>query len=312
MNECAQPYFPPQIVFSPDNDVTIFAIDEINQRAYITYKFTPSLTQTAYVMKHIPYAAPDSPQSMYYVQLSSIAPDNSCMFGTYWKYGGNMLNFFPSHWLNDKSFEIKNYMNFNYQMIHSNDSFQAEDHWYSNETCSLATGDKYPCQEIYFQKNTEIPYRSVEVRREQWKIVRETTYFTIKSIDKPDDKYFETIPKNWFQICRDDDLEVFYNPQTIRLGLHESVKIQVWLATPPHRINGNDTVIIQWKSTNYTDSFTISPKELSFNMENFHIKQILTITRMNNTEQTMILSYFDGGGFNLVRPDDYPINILNY
>ncbi|CAF4256092.1 unnamed protein product, partial [Rotaria sordida] len=35
MRECAsQPFFPPQIVFSPDDGQTIIAIDEINQRAY--------------------------------------------------------------------------------------------------------------------------------------------------------------------------------------------------------------------------------------------------------------------------------------
>ena len=28
--ETAQPYFPPQIVFSPDDGLTIYAIDEIN------------------------------------------------------------------------------------------------------------------------------------------------------------------------------------------------------------------------------------------------------------------------------------------
>ncbi|CAF1374231.1 unnamed protein product [Rotaria magnacalcarata] len=309
MVECAQPYFPTQIVFSPDDGLTIFAIDEINQRAYVTYPFTPSLRQTAFVMQHFPYTVPDSPQSKYYVQLSIVSPMNSCMFGTYWKYGGNMLNFFPLHWVNGSSFELKNYMKFNYEMIHSNDSSVDEDYWYSNETCSVDTGDKYPCQEIYFEKNTDIPRRSVEVRRAEWKVIQITTYFTILSIGKPNEKYFNSIPKDWFHICRDDDLEVLYNPQRISIGLHESVKIQVWLRSPPHRIDGNDTVTIQWKSINCTDCFTLSPKEFIFNIKNFHERQALTITRLKNTEQAMIIPIFNGGGFDLVTPDDYPINI---
>ncbi|CAF3718773.1 unnamed protein product [Rotaria sp. Silwood1] len=307
--ESAQPYFPPQIVFSPDDGLTIFAIDEINQRAYVTYPFTPSLRQTAWVMQHFPYAVPDSPQSKYYVQLSALSPMDSCMYGTYWKYGGNMLNFFPSHWINGSSFKIKNYMKFNYVMIHSTNSSEDEDHWYSNVTCRPDSGEIVPCQEMYFEKNTNIPRRSVEVHRAEWKVIQVTTYFTIKRIGKPDDKYFNSIPKDWFHICRDDDLEVLYNPQTISLSLHESVKVQVWLSTPPHRIDGNDTVIIQWKSINYTDCFTLSPKELIFNIENFHERQTLTITRVKNTEQTMLIPIFNGGGFDLVRPDAYPINI---
>jgi hypothetical protein len=57
--QTAQPYFPPQIVFSPDDDEIIVAIDEINQRAYTTYPVTSSLTVFAYVLKHFPYAPSD-------------------------------------------------------------------------------------------------------------------------------------------------------------------------------------------------------------------------------------------------------------
>ena len=308
LGDCAQPYFPSQIVFSPDSGLTKYAIDEINQRAYVTYPFTPSLTSTAYVLQHFPYAVPDSPQSRYYVQLSTISPNNSCMYGTYWEYGGDMLNFFPSHWSHDNIFEIKNYIQFDYQMIYFNDS--SEDHWYSNENCSTETGDQYPCQEIYFQKNTDIPSRFIQVRRAQWKVIRETTYFTILSIGKPDDKYFNSIPKDWFERCRDDDLGVLYSPQTLTISLHENVKVQVWLQSPPHRINGNDTVSIQWTTMNCTDCFALSPTRMVFNMRNFHQKQILTITRRKNFEQTLIIPSFNGGGFDLVQPDDYPINIL--
>ncbi|CAF4227309.1 unnamed protein product, partial [Adineta steineri] len=47
---CAQPYFPGQIVFSPDNGQTIFAIDEINQRASKTIDYGDQGRQTSYEM----------------------------------------------------------------------------------------------------------------------------------------------------------------------------------------------------------------------------------------------------------------------
>jgi hypothetical protein len=172
--ECIQPYFPPQIVFSPDSGQTIITIDEINQQAY---SFTGR--QTSFVMKHFPYAVPDSPQSKYYVQLLVELPSNWCVYGTYWKYGGNPYNSFPSYWVNGTSFEVKNYLNFNYQMIHSNDSSIDEDYWYADVTCQVQTVQTYPCEQVYFKKNTQIPLRSTRIVRRGWNIVQETTAYTI-------------------------------------------------------------------------------------------------------------------------------------
>lgn len=306
---CVQPYFPPQIVFSPGDDQILMAIDQINQRAYITYPITPSLIESAFVMKHFPFAVPGTPQSKYYVQLANLSTPNSCIYGTYWKYGGDMLNFFPTHWLDKKTFEIKNYMNYTYEMIHSNTSRFDEDYWYSNSTCQVTSGEIYPCQEIYFKKDTDIPLRSTEVHRAEWKIIQETTNYIIKSIGKPDDKYFNSISNDWFATCRDADLGVMYNPQTIFPHVDESINVQVWLSTPPHRINGNDTVRIQWNATEYDDCFTWTPKELSFNGNNFQHKQIITITRVKKSDPIYLLPIFNGGGFDLVTPDTYPINI---
>ncbi len=56
--KCAQLYFPPQIVFSPDNGQTISAIDEINQRAYTKIKYGSDGQETAFAMEHFPYAIP--------------------------------------------------------------------------------------------------------------------------------------------------------------------------------------------------------------------------------------------------------------
>jgi hypothetical protein len=302
--ECAQPYFPPQIVFSPDNGATTFAIDEINQRAY-----TSIGRQTAFVMKHFPYADPDSPQSKYYVQLLVEFPPLNCLYGTYWEYGGNIYNSFPSRWLNGNSFEIKNYMNFYYEMIRSNDSSLNEDYWYSDGKCQTSNGETYPCEEMFFQKNTQIPLRLTRVARIGWEIRQSTTYYKIISMGKPDDHYFDPMPKNWSLTCLDVMLGVLYYPQTSKIDLHQSVKVQVWLITPPHRINGNDTVIIQWKSEEFNDCFTLSPKELYFNGKNFHERQTLTITRVKNSPTTTLIPIFNGGGFDLVTPKVYSIFI---
>ncbi|CAF4807656.1 unnamed protein product, partial [Rotaria sp. Silwood2] len=94
----------------------------------VTYGFS-SVPQISYALQHFPYATPDSPQAKYYVQLllgySSLEP---CMYATYWKYGGNYFNVFPSHWLNGSSLEIKNYVNFTYKRIHSDNSSPDEDY----------------------------------------------------------------------------------------------------------------------------------------------------------------------------------------
>jgi hypothetical protein len=307
--QTAQPYFPPQIVFSFGDDEIIMAIDEINQRAYITYPITPSLRLFAYVLKHFPYAPFDSPQSKYYVQLVNLSSPNSCAFGTYWKYGGDVSNSFPSHWTNGTSYEIKNYMNYNYEMIHSNESLENEDYWYANETCQIGTGEIYPCQEVYFKKDTDIPLRFIEIGRHEGRFIRAITDFTIISIGKPDDKYFNSISNDWFNICRDNDLGVLYHPQTVRIYLHDTVTVQVWLQTPPHRINGNDTVEIQWNVPSCTDCFTWTPKQFTFNDRNFQEKQTLKITRVKDSDITHFLPIFEGGGFDLVTPDTYPLII---
>jgi hypothetical protein len=307
---CSQPYFPPQIVFSPDNGQSIYAIDEINQRAYTTLKYGASGRTTSFAMQHFPFAIPDSPESKYYVQLLIDSIPFDCSYGTYWQYGGNIYNAFPSHWwVNRTSFQIKNYLEFKYQMIKSDKFTNDEDYWYANITCEVDGGATYPCEEIYFQKNTDVPLRSTGVVRRGWSIVQEIINYQIISMGKPDEKYFDSIPKNWSLICRDVMLGLFYYPQTTKIELNRGVDVQIWLITPPHRINGNDTVTIQWNSNECKDCFTTSPKELSFNIANFQKKQTLTITRVKEGPKTTLIPTFNGGGFDLVTPAIYPIFI---
>jgi hypothetical protein len=76
----------------------------------------PSLRDISYVEKNFTYSIPDLPESKYYVQLFIDSLSEKCMYGTYWKYGGNNFNTFPSHWwFNESSFEIKNYIIHNQQ-----------------------------------------------------------------------------------------------------------------------------------------------------------------------------------------------------
>ena len=163
---CAQPYFPPQITFSTYENKAIYAIDELNQQAYRSYVIDSTLTEYSFAMQPFPFAIPDSPESKYYVQLKLDSPSNICNYGTYWKYGDYLGSAFPSHWnFNDSSFKIDNFVNFRYEMIHSNNNTGDEDYWYANEICETDTGEKFPCQEIYFKKNTEILLRTAQVIR---------------------------------------------------------------------------------------------------------------------------------------------------
>jgi hypothetical protein len=302
--ETAQPYFPPQIVFSPDEGLTIYAIDEINQRAFGNFTFGVTGRETVYAMEHFPYAIPGSLQSKYYVQLVTGTAAYQCMYATYWKYGAINFNRFPEHWWVNSSFKVDNYMKFSYPMIHSNDSSIDEDYWYANTTCR-----GHPCQEIYFQKNTEIPLRLVQVVRRAEDFVRITTNYKVISMGKPHDKYFDSIPKNWYDSCRDFNLGPVIYPRFIKINITQSAQLLVYLAAPPHRINGNDIVRIRWKATECTDCITWTPTEFIFNTNNYEAKQILTITRVKNGFQTFLIPIFYGGDYDYVQPDTYNIGI---
>jgi hypothetical protein len=69
--KCSQPYFPPQITFLREDasNSYLYAIDEINQRAYRWNRIDPDDQFYSFVMQHFPYATPKSPESKNYVQL---------------------------------------------------------------------------------------------------------------------------------------------------------------------------------------------------------------------------------------------------
>lgn len=306
--QCEQPYFPSQITFSPDNGRTIIAIDEINQQAYQILTYGINSTESSFLLKHFPYALPDSPQSQYYVQLLIDSAPLGCMYGTYWKNGGNVFNSFPAHWSNGSFIEVKNYLQYYNTMIKSTDPTLTEDYWFANVTCQTDSGATYPCEEIYFKKNTEIPLRTTRVVRRGWDFLQITINYEVMSIGTLDRKFFNSIPKNWSLACRDVLLGLYFNPQTTKLAVGAKSDVQIWLPTAPHRIDGNDTMIIQWRiKGDCLDCFTWTPKQLAFNGKNFQEKQILTIERVKSGTGSQLIPIFQGGGFDVVPTEIYPI-----
>jgi len=302
---CTQPYFPSQVVFTVDNTEAFYAIDEVNQRAYASVK--TDFPQAGYVFQHFPYAPTDTPQAKYYVELVTRLDSNLCEYGTYWTYNRNPNSIFPSHWQNTTSFQIKNYVDSNYKMIHSkNDS--KEDYWYSNETCYDEFENDFPCFRVYFKKNTNIPLRSIALGIVAHRPLFLTTEYQILSVGKPDDKYFANISKNWYSTCLDANLGVKYSESDFRISYHHYKTIEVSLFSPPHRINGNDTVIIQWNVTDGCDyCLTWTPKQLVFNGQNFNQIQNLTLYREFDSDTIILTPSFIGGGFDLVSPSLYAI-----
>ncbi|UJR12279.1 hypothetical protein I4U23_016456 [Adineta vaga] len=297
-----QPYFPEQVIFSRDGNKTLIVIDEVYQRAYLKLNVSGDDTDIAYVMRHIPYSKSGSAQTKHYVQLilNENSRNNGCSYLTYWEYSSNRYGLFPFHWGNDSSYRIKNYLNFNYPMIHLMNASANEDYWYSNKTCRVDTGEVYRCQEIYFQKNTDIPIRYSEVIRDDRQTIRRIENYTIYSVGIPTYRYFKSIPQNWSDVCRDGDLGVSYHPDEITLKIKESAKVEVWLPAPPHKIDGNDTVVIYWRPLLYKEYFEWTPKQLVFDGTNFQKRQILTITRLADAEETLFIPVCSGGGYDKV------------
>lgn len=300
---CVQPNFPSQVVFTVDNGQRLYAIDEVNQRAFVSIKDNPA--QSAYVFQNFPYAPAGTPQSQNYVQLITTLNSKSCVYGTYWKYGGNSYNYFPTHWQNTTSFQIKNYLDLNYRMVYSeNQSVVDEDYYYSDETCYDEVLNINPCFRIYFKKATDTPLRSIQLQTVSQRRIFRTTTYQVLSIGKPDDKYFADIPKNWYTSCLDINLQIRYFTDADRVGYHSYQAVGVSLFAPPHRINGNETVTISWNITgcNYV-CLTWTPSQLTFNSRNFNQKQNLTFYRVDDSGRTTFKPTFVGGGFHLVPPD---------
>lgn len=308
MVESVQPYFPSQVVFMIDNYTTV-TVDEVNQRAFLKIAPNAIVMQTIYAMKEFSYAIPGTPQSRYPVQLFVQYPGLDCFYATYWKYAENTMNYFPSHWITNDSFEIKNYIAFEAKMIHSNDPPRGEDYWYSSKTCVLYTQETVPCEEIFFKKDTDIPVRSTKTVEGVHGLHVKVTNYKVLSTGNINNTIFKSMPSNWATSCRDLDLDIVYNRQSVILKLNQSVKIKVRLITPPHSIHGNDTVIIEWKPIYPTDELTWTPKTLLFNQENFRKTQILTFTRVAHGSRTIFSPFFSGGGFPRISPNDRSIQI---
>ena len=60
---------------------------------------------------------------------------------------------------------------------------------------------------------------------------------------------------------------------------------------------------------NVNDCFTLTPEELYFNDKNFQEKQTLTITRVEDGQQTTLIPIFNGEAFDVIPAEIYPIYI---
>ena len=308
--ETAQPYFPSQITFIKEEAGRnyTYAIDEINQRAYYTQTVDFPDQLHVYAMKHIPYTTPDSPQSKYYVMLE-VYQKEFCQYTTAWQYGGVTEEYLPSHWFDEGKLQIGNYVMYAYEMIHSHTNASNEDYWYSSVNCTLDSGDPWPCEEMFFKKDTDIPLRYRYIVDTPMQNYQFTHTYHIISIGKPDDRLFQTIPQNWMDNCTDLNLGLDFDYPTATVHLHESIVVGIRLLSPPHRVNGNDTMILRWEvykdHSDCIDCITWEPKEFYFNIENFHQFQNLTVTRVKNGPQTTIRPLKQGGEYEKLRPFDY-------
>jgi hypothetical protein len=309
--ESAQPYFPSLIAFSLyNNDQIITAIDQRNQEAFVRYHDSQR-NVVVYLMKHFPHAIPGTPQSKYYVMLLNDNLRSNCMYQTYYENGTRYPSYyFPSHWFNGTSYYIGNYMKFYHSMIDSTNASLDEDYWYSNETCKTSIEQKiYPCEEIYFKKNTSIPLRHFDVRSIAGYDTRIEIPYTVISIGKSINNYFQAIPKDWQLTCKNADPSLLLNHNMIKLELHESAQVEIRLSASPQSINENNRITVQWDATECIDCFTISPQELIFNTENFSEIQTLTITRVKDSLPITLTAIILGEDCNIIPSSTYSINI---
>lgn len=307
--ESVQPYFPSQIVFSINDGLkTIYAIDAVNQRAYKSSLSMHATNQTSVVMSKFPNTPSDTPQASHYVELTSHTSPDSCSYLTYWSYSVGSTTEFPSHWNNGGiSYEIKNYIEFQHEMIKSTNESDTEDYWYSSERCQVDGGEIYPCEEIFFKKNTDIPLRYTRVLRIAFDVRQVITYYEVISVGKPDDKYFEAFSPNWYNECRDDNFAVLRDPETVQIDVNESKNVQISLSNTPHRINGNTTVMVHWNLTQCVDCITWTPQQFRFDSSNFQEKQTLTIKRVKKSTFGYLSPILQGGGYELLDGGFYGI-----
>ncbi|CAF3455590.1 unnamed protein product [Rotaria socialis] len=145
------------------------------------------------------------------------------------------------------------------------------------------------------------------------------TIIAIEEINQPTNQSISVSPSNTqisyalkqFPYANPDSPQSKYYVELVTDPLMNTyiAEIHISLSTSPHRIDGNDSVRVQWNATQCTDCFTLSPKEFSFNMKSFQEKQILKIPRVKDAPQSTIIPIFYGGGFDLISPQQFPIYI---
>ncbi|CAF2007564.1 unnamed protein product [Rotaria magnacalcarata] len=147
-------------------------------------------------------------------------------------------------------------------------------------------------QHFSISLNTDVVLQTTRVVRRGWVVVQETTKYKIISIDT--------------------SLGLLYYPQTSKVIVDKSLSVQIWLTSPPHRIYGNDALLIEWQPDSTSESkdcVTWKPERLYFNSMNFEKRQELVITRIKSGGKQRLIPIPHGGGYETVYTGVYPIFI---
>ncbi|CAF4274302.1 unnamed protein product [Rotaria socialis] len=185
-------------------------------------------------------------------------------------------------------------------------------HTNETEKCSLYSGAEYPCEEIYFIKNTEILLRTTHVVHRGLDSLRVVTNYGNVSICKPHEELFGKIPKDWAYNCQDVTLGLEHDPEMSKVDVNQSASVQLRLTSPLHCIYGNDTVILEWqpsKNSSCMDCVSWKPERLYFNSVKFEEPQELIVTRVENGDLKEMIPVFHGGRYESVFADAYSIYI---
>lgn len=98
---------------------------------------------------------------------------------------------------NGTTFSVGNYLKFTYNLVHWTNS--SVDYWRSIETCLVPSLGCIHCEEMFFEKDTDIPIQYNYINIDGQHIHLQTIWFTDVTVGKSVNNYFKTIPKDYGQ-----------------------------------------------------------------------------------------------------------------
>ncbi|CAF5163617.1 unnamed protein product, partial [Rotaria sp. Silwood1] len=108
----------------------------------------------------------------------------------------------------------------------------------------------------------------------------------------------------WMNNCTDLNLGLDYILPSSIINVNDSATVKIRLTSPPHRVTGNDTMILQFRvdetSSECQDCLKWEPKEFYFNIKNFHEYQTMIVTRIKDGSETTIGPIINGDGYDKI------------